>query len=110
MEASISQDIDFEAAWDKAMAPIAELPVSIIEFAEGKEFCGIQLYPHQRIILKLYNREELDRWEYAVFEEWIDCIQFFENVHHDFDGVLDFLCIDDCHYFISISALWPLYL
>jgi Flp pilus assembly protein TadB len=40
----------------------------------------------------------------------IDCVQLFQDFHHDFDGVLDFLYTDDCHCFTSISAFWLLYL
>jgi hypothetical protein len=62
----------YRTAWDNALAPVIERPVSIIEFSESKRFCGLKLYPHQRIVLKIYNNEVLDEWEMAVLLSWIE--------------------------------------
>ena len=45
-----------------------------------------------------------------VVQRVIDRVQLLQDLHHDFDGVLEFLHTDDCHFFISISAFRLLYL
>ncbi len=57
------------ASWNQLMNPLASTPVSIIEFTE--EWLKLKLYPAQRIILKVYNGEELDEWELDIVKLWI---------------------------------------
>ncbi len=57
-------------AWDRALSPIIERPVGIIHFAEHPDFCGLRLFPRQKVLLKLYNGEELDESEIAVVKDW----------------------------------------
>jgi hypothetical protein len=45
--------------------------VGIVEFAESDEFCGKQLYPRQRVLLKLLFLEEMDGYEEDVLDKWI---------------------------------------
>ncbi len=56
--------------WNNTLNPVLPKPVSIIEFAEGEEYCRLKLYPHQRLILKLYNNEALDEWEQSILKNW----------------------------------------
>lgn len=51
-------------------ASFATRKVSIAEFAESYEFCGRQLYPRQRLLLKLIFLEELTDEEEAVLNLW----------------------------------------
>ena len=46
-------------------------PVSIIEFATTKEFCGKSLYPRQKLLLKLFFLEELNDYENRVLDYWL---------------------------------------
>jgi len=45
--------------------------VGIVEFCESSDYCGKQLYPRQRVLLKLMFLEELDGYEEDVLSEWI---------------------------------------
>lgn len=45
--------------------------VSIIEFAESSDFCGLNLYPRQRVLLKLIWLEEMEGWEEDILTSWI---------------------------------------
>jgi hypothetical protein len=45
--------------------------VSIVEFAESKEFCGRTLYPRQRLLLKLFFLEDLTDEEERILDLWI---------------------------------------
>ncbi len=58
-------------AWDIGISPIIERPVSIIEFAEGSKFCNLKLYPHQKLVLKVYNSEQLNDYEFTTLTSWI---------------------------------------
>ena len=46
--------------------------LSIVEFAESLEHCGLRLYDRQRVLLKLIWLEEMEGWEEDVLQEWID--------------------------------------
>lgn len=46
-------------------------PVSIVEFAESKKYCGKTLYPRQRILLKLFFLEDLTPEEDKILDYWI---------------------------------------
>jgi hypothetical protein len=45
--------------------------VGIAEFCESSDYCGKQLYPRQRVLLKLIFLEELNGYEEDVLTEWI---------------------------------------
>jgi hypothetical protein len=45
--------------------------VGIAEFAESNAFCGKQLYPRQRALLKLFFLEEMNGYEEDVLDRWI---------------------------------------
>lgn len=46
--------------------------VSIIEWAEGKDYLHYILLPAQRIILKIYAGEQLLDWERGIVQEWVE--------------------------------------
>lgn len=46
-------------------------PISIVEFAESKQFCGRTLYPRQKLLLKLIFNEELTDEEEAILDLWL---------------------------------------
>jgi hypothetical protein len=46
-------------------------PVSIIEFAESKKYCGAVLYPRQRLLLKLIFLEDLTDEEERILDFWL---------------------------------------
>jgi hypothetical protein len=50
---------------------LAREKISVVEFAESDEYCGKDLFPRQRILLKLMFLEELEGWEEDVLDEWI---------------------------------------
>ena len=50
---------------------LAQEKISIVEFAESDEYCGKDLYPRQRVLLKLMFLEELEGWEEDILDEWI---------------------------------------
>lgn len=57
---------------DQILRQYARKSVSIAEFAESSDYCGKQLYPCQRILLKLIFLEELEGWEEDILNYWID--------------------------------------
>lgn len=50
-----------------------EKPIDIIEFAQSKQYLGLDLYPRQIIILKLYYRLELTDAEFADVKDLLSC-------------------------------------
>lgn len=50
---------------------LAAQRVGIVEFAESPDYCDKDLYPRQRILLKLMFLEELEGWEEDILDEWI---------------------------------------
>lgn len=50
---------------------LAQEKISVVEFAESDEYCGKDLYPRQRVLLKLMFLEELEGWEENILDEWI---------------------------------------
>jgi hypothetical protein len=50
---------------------LAQEKISVVEFAESDDFCGKDLYPRQRVLLKLMFLEELEGWEEDILDEWI---------------------------------------
>lgn len=45
--------------------------VSVVEFAESPNYCDKEIYPRQRILLKLMFLEELEGWEEDIVDYWI---------------------------------------
>lgn len=45
--------------------------VSIIDFAQSIDFCHRELYPRQKVLMKLMFLEDLDDYENMVLDEWI---------------------------------------
>ena len=50
---------------------LAQEKISVIEFAESDEYCGKDLYPRQRVLLKIMFLEELEGYEEDILDEWI---------------------------------------
>lgn len=50
---------------------LAQEKISVVEFAESDEYCGKDLYPRQRVLLKLMFLEELEPHEEDILDEWI---------------------------------------
>jgi hypothetical protein len=50
---------------------LAAEKISIVEFAESPSYCNKQLYPRQRVLLKLIFLEDLEPWEDEVLDHWI---------------------------------------
>jgi hypothetical protein len=50
---------------------LAQEKISVVEFAESDSFCGKDLFPRQRVLLKLMFLEELEGWEEDILNEWI---------------------------------------
>lgn len=56
---------------DSIERDLAQEKISIVEFAESDEYCGKNLFPRQRILLKLMFLEELEPWEEGILDQWI---------------------------------------
>ncbi len=56
---------------DNVEKTLASKKISVVEFAESPEYCDKQLYPRQRILLKLMFLEELEPWEEDVLDYWM---------------------------------------
>lgn len=52
-------------------ANLAPRKVSIVEFAQSKEFCNRVLYPRQKLLLKLIHLEDLTDQEETILDYWI---------------------------------------
>lgn len=50
---------------------LAQEKISVVEFAESDDYCGKDLYPRQRVLLKLMFLEELEGYEEDILNEWI---------------------------------------
>jgi hypothetical protein len=50
---------------------LAQEKISVVEFAESDEYCGKDLFPRQRVLLKVMFLEELEGWEEDILDEWI---------------------------------------
>lgn len=57
---------------DQFSRTLVKQQVDIIEFAESDEYCGMQMYPRQRVLLKLMFLQELDGYDEDVLNEWIE--------------------------------------
>lgn len=52
---------------------LAGKDISVIEFAESPDYCGISsLYPRQKLLLKLIFLEKLSAFEETLLDEWIE--------------------------------------
>lgn len=60
-----------ELLLDQIKSNLQQSDVSIVEFVESSEFCNKQLYPGQRVLLKLIFLEELEGWEEDILDHWI---------------------------------------
>lgn len=56
---------------DQIIEQFDPIQVGIEEFAESSDYCGKNLYPRQRVLLKLWHLEEMDSYEEDVLSEWI---------------------------------------
>jgi hypothetical protein len=50
---------------------LAQEKISVVEFAESDEYCGKDLFPRQRVLLKVMFLEELEGYEEDILDEWI---------------------------------------
>lgn len=59
---------------DQLESSLIKRKVSIIEFAESKDFCNknadAPLYPRQKTLLKIIFLEDLDDYDHKVIDEW----------------------------------------
>ena len=56
---------------DSIERDLAQEKISVVEFAESDAYCGKDLFPRQRVLLKLMFLEELEGWEEDILDEWI---------------------------------------